>query len=79
MLRDNLPIERNASSDLMLIYSIGLEASLAIGEVNEMSKKVFFQKIIEQYNYEFHSTFKSTEDFILDKKSRKDFESTDEE
>ena len=79
MLKDGLNIERNASSDLMLIYSIGLEAQLSIGELNEFNKKDLFKKIIDQYNYEFHSSFVSTKDFMLDRKSRKDFESTNED
>lgn len=78
MLKDNIQIDRSASADLMLLYSIGLEAQIQVGELNEANKKTFFKKIIDQYNYEFHSSFKSTEDFMMDKQSRKDFESADD-
>lgn len=76
MLKENLQIDSNASSDLMLIYALGLEAKMEVGELDEFNKLLFFKRIIDQYNYEFHSSFKSTEDFMLNNKARKEFESS---
>jgi hypothetical protein len=73
-LRDQREVERYASSEFMLLYALGFEVQHRMGKLNELNKNVFFKELINLYNHDFHSNFTSLEDFMLSKKSRKDFD-----
>lgn len=78
LFKDNKEPERTASSDLCSIYRSGIFAKMTLGEINESNKSHFFKLIIEEQNLEYKNHFTSLEDFKLNKKSRKDFESGEE-
>jgi hypothetical protein len=77
-LKENKPVERNASPEFMMLYALGFEVQYQMGELNEMNKTDFLKQLITQYNHDFHSNFTSLEDFMLNKKTRKDYDTSDD-
>lgn len=65
LLKNDTPIDKRASAELMLLYSLGLNVVYDWGRPREEHRQKFYQQIIEQYNDEFNATFVSLQDIDL--------------